>query len=97
MPPPTAARPTPHRTGPTRGRWRAVVVGVSAAVGVLCAGGFALLVLQPWRTCPDDDAPAACPMLARDHGLLVACVVVGLVAALGLVLALTTTPRDRQD
>lgn len=31
-----------------------------AAIGLI---GSVVFQLQPWRTCPDDTSPAACPML----------------------------------
>lgn len=37
--------------------------------------------LQPWRTCPDDDAPAGCPMLPDDAAIVTAAMVVTLFAA----------------
>ncbi|GAA1717818.1 hypothetical protein GCM10009809_12180 [Isoptericola hypogeus] len=36
--------------------------------------------MQPWRTCPDDDAPAGCPMLPDDAAIMTAALVVTLFA-----------------
>jgi len=57
---------------------------------VMLAGGTTLAVvgavvsfiyfLQPWRTCPDDDAPAGCPMLPLDASIMTAAMVVTLFA-----------------
>ncbi len=37
-------------------------------------------LLQPWRTCPDDDAPAACPMLPDDAAILTGAMIVTVLA-----------------
>ncbi len=39
-----------------------------------------IYVLQPWRTCPDDDVPAGCPMLPDDAAILTVAMIVAVLA-----------------
>ncbi|WP_285107856.1 hypothetical protein [Promicromonospora sp. MEB111] len=52
--------------------------GALAVLGVLVSFTY---FLQPWRTCPDDDAAAGCPMLATDATVLTVAMVVTVLAA----------------
>jgi hypothetical protein len=68
-----------------RSSWRSIVLVVvsvvAAAAGVACA----VLLLQPWRSCPEiDDSFLACPMTAPDTTLLLVSLVT-LAAAMAVV------------
>jgi len=55
-----------------------LVGGTSLAV--LGAVVSVVFFMQPWRTCPDDDVPAGCPMLPVDAAVMEAAMVVTLFA-----------------
>jgi hypothetical protein len=57
----------------------ALIVGGSTLAVIGAAVSF-LYFLQPWRTCPDDDAPAGCPMLPDDAVTLTVAVIVAVLA-----------------
>lgn len=58
----------------------ALIIG-GAAVAVLGVVVSFVYLLQPWRTCPDDTSPAACPMLPEDATVLAVALVVTVLAA----------------
>lgn len=72
-----------------------ILAGVTLTVG----GAFTTVVyfFQPWRTCPDDDAPDACPMLALDYQIMSVAMlitVIGVVVlAVGIIVQLTRASR----
>ena len=70
----------------SRGAKMAGTVGVVFAL--LGAGVTILYLFQPWRTCPDDDTPAACPMLPTDAIILVIAFCASLVAMIVVIAAL---------
>ncbi len=49
-------------------------------LAVLGAVVSVVFFMQPWRTCPDDDVPAGCPMLPLDAAIMEAAMVVTLFA-----------------
>ncbi|MCZ2260992.1 MULTISPECIES: hypothetical protein [unclassified Isoptericola] len=49
-------------------------------LAVLGAVVSVVFFMQPWRTCPDDDVPAACPMLPLDASIMTTAMVVTLFA-----------------
>ncbi|WP_309134951.1 hypothetical protein [Cellulomonas sp.] len=51
---------------PHSDRRGAVLAWSGACLVVLALAVGALLLLQPWASCPDDSAPAACPVPADD-------------------------------
>lgn len=77
-----------------RTRWSSVVIVGGAALAGIGAVVSVVYLLQPWRTCPDDDAPAACPMLATDASVLAVAMLVTVVAAtVAIVTAVVRSPR----
>ncbi len=58
--------------------------------GVAAVVTFVFL-LQPWRTCPDDDAPAGCPALPQDAAVVM---VAGTVVMVALVVAVVAAVRS---
>lgn len=72
-----------------------VVSGVSTFVMLLFCF---VVVLQPWRSCPEiDDSSASCPVLERD-AVLLQLGGVGLVLAVAvLVIALTRRPASSRS
>lgn len=60
--------------------------GAVATAGVAAAVTF-VFFLQPWRTCPDDDAPAGCPPLPQDTAVVMVAGTVMLVALFVAVVA----------
>ena len=56
-----------------------ILVG-GTTLAVLGAVVSVVFFMQPWRTCPDDDVPAACPMLPLDAAVMEAAMVVTLFA-----------------
>jgi hypothetical protein len=84
----------PRRTARTVslvGAWFAVVSAVVAFV----------FFIQPWRTCPDDTVPAACPALPQDAAVVTIALLVmllaGIVAVGGLVAQAYLPPRTDSD
>ncbi|MFE7506088.1 hypothetical protein [Promicromonospora sp. NPDC057488] len=69
-----------------------LIIG-GAAVAVLGVVVSVVYLLQPWRTCPDDTSPAACPMLAQDATVLAAALVVTVLAAAVTVVGLVLRRR----
>jgi hypothetical protein len=57
----------------------ALIIGGSTLAATGAVVSF-IYFLQPWRTCPDDDAPAGCPMLPDDAGILTAAMIVTVLA-----------------
>ncbi|MEU4384810.1 hypothetical protein [Promicromonospora sp. NPDC023805] len=57
----------------------ALIVGGSTLAVIGAAVSF-IYLLQPWRTCPDDDAPAGCPMLPDDAVILTMAMIVAVLA-----------------
>ena len=75
----------------SRGAKMAGTVGVVFAL--LGAGVTILYLFQPWRTCPDDDTPAACPMLPTDAIIMVIAFCAGLVGMIVVIAALAAIRR----
>jgi hypothetical protein len=74
----------------SRSAWRSAVLAggsvVTAAAGVTCA----VVLLQPWRSCPEiDDSFLACPMAAPNTTLLLVSLL-ALGAALAVVVITVT-------
>jgi hypothetical protein len=69
-------------------RWRWVIIlGV-----VLIVGGAVTTVVyffKPWRTCPDDESPTACPMLPLDSDIMLAAVLITLLGIILLAVGIT--------
>ncbi|MEL7976386.1 hypothetical protein AAG589_11025 [Isoptericola sp. F-RaC21] len=63
-------------------RTRASTVMLVGGTSLALLGAVVSVVffMQPWRTCPDDDVPAACPMLPLDASIMTAAMVVTLFA-----------------
>lgn len=57
----------------------ASIIGGSALAVAGATVSF-IYFLQPWRTCPDDDAPAGCPMLPNDAEILAVAMIVAVLA-----------------
>lgn len=57
-----------------------LIVGGSTLAVIGAAVSF-VYFLQPWRTCPDDSAPAGCPMLPDDAAILTVAMIVAVLAA----------------
>jgi hypothetical protein len=55
-------------------------VGAGVTVSVVAAVVAFVYLLQPWRTCPDDTVPAACPALPQDAAVLTVALVVMLLS-----------------
>jgi hypothetical protein len=58
------------------------VRGAASTAAVAAVVTFVFL-LQPWRTCPDDDASAGCPALPQDAAVVMVAGTVALVALIG--------------
>lgn len=75
---------------------RRAVLPVAVLGAVLVAIGFVGAVvyqLQPWRSCPDDDSPAACAMLPEDYAAFLAFVVVLLAGCVTLLVSAVLRSR----
>jgi hypothetical protein len=74
----------------------ALIIGGSTLAVTGAVVSF-IYFLQPWRTCPDDDAPAGCPMLPDDAAILTAAVIVTVFATVMAIVgaAQETPPSDR--
>lgn len=68
--------------------WR-VIGWVLAGLGLAFA---ILMVLQPWRSCPDDDSAAGCPVTLVDANLTIAALIM---MGAGVVLVLGAALRPR--
>ncbi|PZR53717.1 hypothetical protein DNL40_06205 [Xylanimonas oleitrophica] len=75
---------------PRRAQVAARTGALTAAVGAVVT---VVYLFQPWRTCPDDDVPAACPMLPADAAAMSAAVVVTLLGLATFVTALALAAR----
>ncbi|PRZ03060.1 hypothetical protein BCE75_11528 [Isoptericola sp. CG 20/1183] len=64
----------------------ATVRGAASTAAVAAVVTFVFL-LQPWRTCPDDDAPAGCPALPQDAAVVMVAGTVALIALFVMVVA----------
>lgn len=74
----------------------AIAGSVLSAIGVV---GAVVYQLQPWRSCPYDDSPAACAMLPTDYAAFLTFVVVllaGLIALLAALVLGVVTARNPQ-
>lgn len=68
-----------------RSAWRSTVLVVASVIAAAAGIACGVLLLQPWRSCPEiDDSFLACPMTAPDTTLLLISLVT-LVAALAVV------------
>jgi len=79
-----------------RSAWRSTVLVMSSVIAAAAGIACGVLLLQPWRSCPEiDDSFLACPMTAPDTTLLVISLVT-LVAALAVVVAtaIRSTPAQ---
>lgn len=77
---------------------RKTVVAASAVVAGVMPVFCLVMVLQPWRYCPEiDDSSGGCPALDRDVALLAAGVVTFLVALAVLLVALLLRPAPADE
>lgn len=75
---------------------RCLVFG-GAALTVAGLIGAVVYQLQPWRSCPYDDSPAACAMLPEDYRAFLICVLVLLAGLIALLAALVLSVKTAQD
>jgi hypothetical protein len=57
------------------------LVGLGAGICVVAAVVAFVFLLQPWRSCPDDDVPAGCPALPEDAAVVSVALIVMLLSA----------------
>lgn len=77
---------------------RSTVVKASAVVAAAMPVFCVVMVLQPWRYCPEvDDSSGGCPALDRDVALLAAGVLTFLVASAVMLVALLLRPRPGEE
>lgn len=79
--------------------WRTWHRAMAITVGGMGASAawVLLFIMQPWRSCPDDDVPAGCPALPRDTALLMVGIVVFLVCFVAVIVVSTREHVGRGD
>lgn len=79
-----------------RSAWRSSVLVVSSVVAAAAGIACGVLLLQPWRSCPEiDDSSLVCPRTTSDTTLLLISVVT-LAAALAVVVITTIRSTPAQ-
>ncbi|MFM2475459.1 hypothetical protein, partial [Burkholderia cenocepacia] len=78
---PASRAPVPRRVA-SGVRGALLLLGLGIVAGLIALVVTIVYVLQPWRSCPYDDSPAACAMLPGDAAVMMTAMATMPIAAI---------------